>query len=365
VSQLFEQSVRAGLIIGFAWLAFVKGFGSYFTGKLAAIGSVAGLAASCLILIAYMIRHRSFLMQGASISFSRLGKVLLYDGLIYSFSSMMLIFCLLIDTVTVVPLLQTDPLNAMRLMGIYDRGYPLVQLCTAAALSFSLAFVPALAKANKHGDLAFVREKSGQAVKVCTAFGSAAALGFAILAPAVDAMLFENAEGSGILAVFGVTMLFGSLAMITTGILQSLDVSRRVLVHVLGGLLCKWLLNLGLVPFIGTLGAAASTVAAFAVISVLNGWLLHRKTRAFSFLFASGKKLLAALVVMGAAVFIWRFGISGWLTVQESRIFATIKALIGVGIGVAVFVPMMNRTGFLRLTEIKALVKSGKTRRSA
>ncbi|HET7615974.1 MAG TPA: oligosaccharide flippase family protein, partial [Bacillales bacterium] len=183
VSQLFEQSVRAGLIIGFAWLAFVKGFGSYFTGKLAAIGSVAGLAASCLILIAYMIRHRSFLMQGASISFSRLGKVLLYDGLIYSFSSMMLIFCLLIDTVTVVPLLQTDPLNAMRLMGIYDRGYPLVQLCTAAALSFSLAFVPALAKANKHGDLAFVREKSGQAVKVCTAFGSAAALGFAILAP--------------------------------------------------------------------------------------------------------------------------------------------------------------------------------------
>ncbi|HEX6923154.1 MAG TPA: polysaccharide biosynthesis protein [Bacillales bacterium] len=366
VSQLFEQSVRVALIIGLTVYVALQGFGPYKAGAAAGIGSSAGMAAAAVILTLFAFRQRDlFSRKGSGIAFLPLLKILSYEGLAFSVTSLALVLFLFIDTFTVVPLLGTSLFEARVLMGVYDRGYPLVQLATAAAMSFSLAFVPAMARAKVQGDWKFVYEKSEFAVRLSAAFGMAAIVGFALLARPVNIMLFEDDSGSGTLAWFGVTMLFSMIVMTTAGILQAIGETRRTIHHTWIGLVLKLALNLCLIPWIGTLGAATATVLSFAVIAGLNGMALQRKTGAFSFLFAARLKLFVALFLMAASVYVWQFGMAQVFPVLDGRLFATVVALGGTAVGAAVYLFSLLRIGFFSKSELFSLSNAEKTRRSA
>ncbi|HET7580836.1 MAG TPA: polysaccharide biosynthesis protein [Bacillales bacterium] len=367
VSQLIEQFIRAALIIGLTFYVAFSGFGPYAAGTAAGFGSLAGMAAATIILILFIIRYRGKLgRQGKGIALGSLVKMLSYEGLAFSASSLILVFFLMIDTFTVVPLLGTSLARARILMGIYDRGYPLVQLVTAAAMSFSLAFVPAMARAKATADWAFIREKSEWAARLCVAFGIAAAVGFALIASPVNVMLFEDASGSAVLAGFGLTMMFGMVAMTTAGILQAMGKTRQTLCHTGTGLLVKLALNVWLIPVFGLFGAAAATIVPFAMIAVLNGFVLHRQTGAFSFLWRSGRKALTALVFMAITVALWRFGMSAVFSAEgNERWVATITSLGGAGFGGGIYLLTLIRLGFFSKSELKPLTSTGRDSRSA
>ncbi|HEX7065154.1 MAG TPA: polysaccharide biosynthesis protein [Bacillales bacterium] len=366
VSQLFEQSVRAALIIGLTVYVVFHGMGPHAAGMAAGIGSSAGMAAASIVLILYAVRHRGlFGRKGRAISLSVLVRALAVDGLVFSVASLGLVLFLLIDTFTVIPLLKASLSEARVLMGVYDRGYPVVQLATAAAISFTLAFVPEMARANARGDREFVREKSQLAIRLCVAFGAAAVTGLALIIRPFNIMLFQDASGSATLAWFGVTMLFSMIAMTTAGLLQALGETRRTFYHTWIGLILKFVLNLCLVPVLGTFGAATATVLAFAVIAGLNGLTLHMRTRAFSSLSGSGRKLLAALLFMAATVAIWQYGLTVLFPGLEGRFLASIKALGAVAAGATVYLFVLLRLRFFSKTELASFSRTEKTRRSA
>ncbi|HEU5138519.1 MAG TPA: polysaccharide biosynthesis protein [Bacillales bacterium] len=366
VSQLFEQSVRAALIIGLTVYVVFHGMGPYSAGMAAGIGSSAGMAAASVVLIVYAFRNRVlFCQKGEVISFAAMVKVLTVDGLAFSVSSLGLVLFLLIDTFTVVPLLGTSLSEARVQMGVYDRGYPVVQLATAAAISFTLAFVPEMARAHARGDREFVREKSRLAIRLCFAFGAAGVTGLALIVRPFNIMLFQDASGSQTLALFGVTMLFSMIAMTTAGLLQALGETRRTFYHTWIGLILKGALNFILIPAFGIFGAATATVLAFAVIAGLNGLTLHKRTEAFFALSGSGRKLLAALLLMAGVVAIWQYGWASLFPGLESRLFASIKALGAVVAGAVAYLLALLRLGFFSKTELAAFSKGEKTKRSA
>ncbi|HET7657603.1 MAG TPA: polysaccharide biosynthesis protein [Bacillales bacterium] len=366
-SQIIEQLVRAVMIIGFTVLVIAKGYGAYAAGSAAGSGSVAGMAASCVLLILLAVKHRILLRRRPSkVTLVSLIKSLAFDGAAFSISSLALVFFLLIDTFTILPLLGADSLQNRLLVGVYDRGYPLVQLATAAAMSFSLAFVPAMARAKVRNDQMFIQEKSEFALRLCLAFGAAAVVGLALIVRPCNIMLFTDASGSGTLAWFGVTILFSMTAMTTAGILQALGFTRSVLIHTIIGLLLKLGLNLCLIPYFDTFGAATATVVSFALIAGLNSLLLHRETRAFSFLKERGIKLVFALLIMVGTLTAWHFGAS-YIAFADShgRMTAAIVALGGAGCGAGVYLMGLVRMGYFSKSELTSLSKREKTRQSA
>lgn len=365
-SQVFEQFVRAGLIIGLTVYVAVGSFGSYAAGTAAGVGSSAGMAAASGILLLFAFKHRRvFMYRPKRVALVALIKTLSYEGIAFSVSSLALVFFLLIDTFTVVPLLGGNAATARLHMGVYDRGYPLVQLATTAALSFSLAFVPAMARAKVQADETFIRKKGELAVRLCIAFGAAAAVGFVLIARPIDIMLFRDDPGSAAFAWFGVTMLFSMTAMTAAGLLQALGKTGVTLRHTGVGLILKIGLNFCLVPLFGTFGAATATVASFAVIAILNGWSLHKQTGAFSFLATSGRKLFAALLWMAIAVVVWQIGLDMFFPASNGRLFAAIVSLGGVAIGAGAYLVGLVQFGFFSKTELASLPKVGNKRESA
>lgn len=365
-SQIFEQFTRAGLIIGLTVYVTMQSLGSYAAGTAAGAGSTAGMAAASGILLFFAFKHRHLLMyRPKRIGFGVLLKTLSYEGIAFSASSLALVLFLLVDTFTVVPLLDGYLPAARVHMGIYDRGYPIVQLATAAALSFSLAFVPAMAGAQAKGDDDFIHEKSKLAAKLCAAFGVAAAAGFALLAGPIDIMLFRDDSGVAALAWFGVTMLFSMTAMTAAGLLQALGKAGSALRSTGIGLIAKVALNFCLIPLFGIVGAATATVVSFALIAVLNGWHLHRRTGAFAFLPAAGRKLLAAVLLMAVTVIVWRMGCTALLPGQGERWSAAIVALGGVIFGAGAYLAGLVRFGFFSKTELASLSSKEKRQVSA
>lgn len=365
-SQIIEQFTRAALIIALTAVVAIKGFGAYAAGMAAGVGSLAGMAASCVFLVVLAAKHRVLLRRRPSrVSFASLVKALAMEGAAFSVSFLVLVLFLFIDTFTVLPLLGTHSVHPRHVMGVYDRGYPIVQLATAAATSFSLAFVPAMARAKAQSDLLFIQEKCSLVIRLCLAFGAAAAVGLALIAKACNIMLFTDSSGSSTLAWFGVTILFSMVAMTAAGILQALGFTRMVLAFTIIGLVLKLGLNFCLIPVFGTLGAALANVVAFAAIAMLNGWLLHRQTGVFSFLKKYAGKLIVALLTMACTVTVWHLGMNFAFPEPSKRSIAVIVALGGAGSGAIVYLASLLKFGYFSKDELSSLSNKEKPRQTA
>ncbi|MDA4896631.1 polysaccharide biosynthesis C-terminal domain-containing protein, partial [Streptomyces sp. MS2A] len=75
----------------------------------------------------------------------------------------------------------------------------------------------------------------------------------------VNVMLFKNSDGTAALQIFSASILFASLAMTMTAVLQGLGNTCLPAVFVCCGILVKAVLNELLIPGFGISGAAFAT----------------------------------------------------------------------------------------------------------
>ena len=142
-------------------------------------------------------------------------------------SSMLLIFIQLADSLNLYSLLVDSGIGseiAKELKGIYDRGQPLIQLGTVVATSMSLSLVPLITKEKVKGDAVALMEKIQLALKTSILVGVGATMGLWNIIKPTNRMLFENTDGSYVLAVLSTLILFASLIMTVTAILQGLGI---------------------------------------------------------------------------------------------------------------------------------------------
>lgn len=366
VSQVIEQAIRVTImIILLLYLSDMNASDSLVAGG-AMAGSAVGGAAGLIVLLIYWSKHirqnhhvvRRDTVDGATRGY-RLFREMLYYAIPICFATLAVPLISLVDTFTLPRLLSHlgDEMGTMTLVGVYNRGIPLVQLVTMLASSLSVLFIPVLAEMNLKGDRDGIRKQTGLALKWFWLLGLSSSAGLIILAGPINVMLYENLTGTSTIAWVAGTAAPGVLVSVSAALLQGLGIVRAPALNLLAAAMMKTTLNLLLVPQLGITGAAIAGIAAYSLAAALNIALLLRHVELRPNVRDAALRPVAAVLAMMAAVFLLRLGAEAVL--PQSRLIAAAVSLLGVLLGAAVFAAAVLRTRLLSAAEIAALPRIG------
>ncbi|AHA08710.1 sugar transporter [Bacillus toyonensis] len=368
VSQVIEQTIRVSIIVFLSLFLIAHGFDLYTVGAGAMLGSIAGGLIGIIVLLLYM-RHdfraiffKSLKRVGGK---RRIVKILFWQGIAICVSNLVLIFIQMADSVSFYTLLigageQAE--SAKVLKGVYDRSIPLMQLGTVVTTSFSLSLIPIITAAKERGDLAFIQEKVKLAMKITLVIGFAAAIGLTCIIQPTNIMLFENSDGSDVLSILSLSILFSSLSITTASILQGLGQTLKPAIFVVFGGCLKLVLNYMLMPHFGVKGAAIATLIALVVIALLNSVLLMQSVSGSLI----NKQKMFGIVISGISMgfvlimFIRVLQMSGLVIDGNHRGIATFEALLGVAIGGLTYMFLILKLRVFTKEELGSVMKKEK-----
>ncbi|WP_254871136.1 polysaccharide biosynthesis protein [Bacillus sp. Marseille-Q1617] len=363
VSQVGEQSFRVVTILVFSILLVGQGYSLYTVGKGALFGSITGGIAGIIVLVFFLaLRKKSELSPGIftlSKDYLSIWKRLLKDGTAICVSAMLLILLQFIDSLNVYALLTSSGMEesaAKKWKGIYDRGQPFVQLGNVVATSISLTIVPLVTSAYIGKKESLVREYSQLSLKISIIIGFAASLGLINLIVPTNTMLFENASGSSVIAVFCISIFFSCLILTFAGIFQGIGSIYYPAFCIIAGVVLKFAGNATLVPAFGTMGASLSTILSLAVITLLMVVRLKKffpirliDSSFYRTLFVSGASMT---IVLQGLMMLYELVLTAGM---PERRMAVLFSLGGVIIGGAVFMVVLLRGNVLSEEEISFL----------
>lgn len=340
VSQVSEQFIRVVTILIAALFLVYHHYSLYSVGSGAVFGSITGGLTSALILLVFWQRAQRKEPLYGEIHFRQSGKIIktfILQAFPFCISSMLLIFLQLADSLSLYSLLIHSGVGselAKESKGIYDRGQPLIQLGTVVATSMSLSLVPLITKEKIQKNTMILKEKIQLALKVSILVGVGATMGLWNIIKPTNRMLFENTNGSDVLALLSVSILLASVIMTITAILQGLGCILFPAVLVFSCFIIKYGLNILLVPEFGTKGAAVASIVSLLIILVLFMMKLHKMMEEplvhKQFYVMISIAALIMMVVLNIFLqmtdFIYELGYS-------ERLLASIQALAGVMLG--------------------------------
>ncbi|WP_232713566.1 putative polysaccharide biosynthesis protein [Bacillus xiapuensis] len=362
VSQTVEQSVRVGAILLCSFLIIEMGYSLYGAGAAAFAGSLAGSVAGAIVLYVCMRKRHAKLTVGSRVRaplHKKEARILLVQGAAICISSMTLVLLQLVDSLNLYSgLIQAgaDELAAKTAKGVYDRGQPLVQLGTVAAASLALTLVPLVTSAHRKGKKLELRRAVRLALKVSFTLGLAAAVGLINIMDAVNVMLFESSEGSAVLSVFCFSILFSSIILTLSGILQGLDKEFLPVFAAAAAVMGKYIGNVVLVPLYGTAGASFSTMIALggAAVMLIISIRTCLNIRLIDWMFIG--RATVAVACMTAVLQLWRRGAEHFLFSGEgSRAQMTVIAVSSVVIGASVFICALLKAGLFTNEELRQI----------
>jgi PST family polysaccharide transporter len=362
LSQVGEQFIRIITILATAIFLVQHHYSLYSVGVGAVFGSITGGVTSAIILFYFWLKKQSNLTLSGRFELrnsARIIKTLLVQALPICISSMLLIFIQLADSLNLYALLVQSGIGtelAKGLKGVYDRGQPLIQLGSVVATSMSLALVPLITKEKMEKNAVALKEKIRLALKTSILVGVGATMGLWSIIKPTNMMLFENAEGSGVLAVLTVIILLSSVILTVTAILQGLGHTLFPALAILGCFLLKYGLNVLLVPKLDTMGAAiASVLSLFLLLVVLlsrlhimmGGFILSKR-----FYWMNGLAAFVMFLILHLFLYMTNFIYD---LVDSDRIWASFQALIAVIIGGFTYVVVIIRANLLKEAELSYL----------
>ncbi|HHY75102.1 MAG TPA: polysaccharide biosynthesis protein [Bacillus bacterium] len=365
ISQIGEQTIRVTTILLVTYFLLSKGYSSYIGGAGAVFGSIIGGFCSTLILLLFWIKMNkgnwssvpkllpwksSFIMV----------KAIVVQGFTICISSLFLILLQLVDAMTLYSqLLESGNFSitaAKVAKGIFDRGQPLVQLGTVVATSLSLTLVPLISSAKARNDFQYIKENVHLSIRISIVVGLGAALGLIAIIKPTNYMLFTNMDGSSVLAILAVTILFSSITMTAAAIIQGLGKPFAPAIYVLISVFCKIIFNYLLIPSFGTTGAAFATVIAYIVATVLHIRLLANMLH-LQFFSSYIKKSLFAGLCMVFCLYSYQFLLTQFFTAfqEGSRIVATFQSFSAVILGGIIYLFLIVKTNIFSEQELRAL----------
>lgn len=346
VSQVAEQLMRVGAILGFSYLFVHSGGSLYTAGGAALFGSIMGGLMASIVLIFFLKQRREKFFHVCRFSFGEIGKflnTLAMEGVAICLSSMMLVLFQFVDSFSLYSLLVDSGITrsaAKMIKGIYDRGQPLLQLGTVVATSFSLSLIPLISASYKGSDAMSVHQNIRIAVKISFVIGLAAMAGLLNILVPTNIMLFKNDSGSDILAVFSAGILLSSLVLTFSGILQGVECPYFPALVLLIGLAAKYVGNMYLVHMFGALGAAFSTILSLLLMSVILFLKVNTALRVQVLTWSFVGQSFAAAAAMSALLQVWLF-LFQCLHFSSTRFHAALEAISGVCMGGTVFLVLV------------------------
>lgn len=322
-SQVIDQVLRVGTIL-VAVLLFTQGLSIYQSGMVSIFGSFLGIfGAWC-----YLRYKRLPLEQSDKELSHQEVKHFIILTCFYALSYLIMILWQLVDSFTVLNGLKEagfSLVEARKSKGIYDRGASLIQMGLILTTSFSLVLIPLLAESRKAGKLKEMNDYASSALKVTIVFSSAAAFGLLNLIRPFNLFLFKDQQEIYTLGVYMIAIIFVSLIIMYTAMLQITEEYRIQAVGVLSGLAVKLGLNILLLPDYGVFGAAIATVTGLAIYAAVLHWKVRQRYHiAFrNFVVRWTLTLMVMSIILQLIVQL----------PHHTRISALVVSLIGVGVG--------------------------------
>lgn len=378
VSQILEQVVRVCVILLLTYLAIQlipDPHGAVVWAASGAVfGAFAGAVASLLFLLAYRKRKEGHLLARQSVPAPEragtgeiIGQILRI-ALPIALGTLVLPLFNLVDVFTIKTILNFRLCGgsaaceqAAYLKGIYDRAPTLVQFASFFATAIALSIVPAVAESMARSDRFQAQRRASLALKTTLWISLPAATGLMVLAEPLNIMLFRTGEGAAAVAISSFTVLFSTLSITSTAILQGVGKLMRPARNLLIAMGFKALFNLLLVYPLGINGAALATALAYLVAAVLNilavdKYLGITHLSRFSVLGSAWSALF-----MGFVVWLYQFLFLRMVpTAADSRGLVTLMSLTAVLLGMLVYAWSMLRTGTVRAADLNAIPRLGK-----
>ncbi|WP_390410303.1 polysaccharide biosynthesis protein [Lacticaseibacillus jixiensis] len=351
ISQVVEQVIRVAVILVAAIMATRWHWPVYRMGTVAMSGAIfGGIAAAVTIFPAFHpILKRRFAWPGFGAYWQLLRRFVTEGGNIALFAAMLIILQL-VDSFTVTRGLVNSGVTeaaARSLKGVYDRGQPLVQLGLVVATALSATLLPSMTAALARGQRRRFKAVAAQLIRFNLALSMAATCGLIVLMPDINHLLFGDTSGDLALQCYVVAIALVAMINAYNAILQSRGQFSGTTRTLAIGFVVKLGSNQWLVTRFNTLGASISTVLALAVITVLLAHQVPSEIRRAADAGHFYGKLALCLAAMMAAV-----ALVAWVISGQSRLIAVITALIGVVVGVLVFIAGADLTALFSAKEV-------------
>ncbi len=282
VSQVLEAVIK--LAVGMiAALVFLKLFDSI---PLAAGGGILGVTVSCLVSSVYLARcfHRSFpqLPQTAEEprSYADTAKGLLLIAVPITIGSAGLQILTMLETkIYMGQLLDMgySQSTADTMRGIYGMTQTIYNMPCSFITPITISIIPAITAQLTTCNYAQAKATEESAIRVTGLVAAPCAVGLAVMAGPVTALLGGYSGENLVLAtklmtILGFSLLFNAVVLVTTAIMQAHGQAVRPVINMLIGGVLKLAAVFILTgnPNIGIVGTPMGTFLCYCVISVLN-----------------------------------------------------------------------------------------------
>ncbi|MDY6892972.1 MAG: flippase [Chloroflexota bacterium] len=211
-------------------------------------------------------------------------------------------------------------------VGIYSAGYGLGNVLLMIAVVLNLVLPPTLSKLYDEGRLDEVRTHLSYSLKYLLAIAIPFVFGAALLGEQVLRMFSTPEiayEGRYIVPLVAVGCLFWCVGVMPSSILALVKRTRVVAIAWGAAAVLNLALNLLVVPYIGILGAAITTLVSYLLALVIR-WYYASKEFTFDIGWRFIGKSLTGSVIMSLVV---------WLIAPEG----TLSTLLAIGAGVATY----------------------------
>ena len=344
VSQVIEAVFK--LIVGLG-LAVVLGL--YVTDKaLPAAGAIFGVTASCLVSVIYLNygfrkAYRDIPMTDEPVSTGKdIAKGLLAIAIPITIGSAGLQILTVLETkIYMGQLLETMTQQQADIQkGIYNFTQKIFNMPCAFITPITISVIPAITAQLTRKEFQAAKATEESAARVTALISAPCAVGLAVLATPVTALLGSYTGqklllASDLMAVLGLCILFNALVLLTNAIMQAHGhVNLPVVNMFIGGavkLVAVFLLTGN--PQIGILGTPIGSLLCYFCITVLNLITMKKVLPNAPRILTNVLRSVAASLVMGVVVFLVYYGIEAFL--PGSRI---ISCGVPIAVGGCVYV---------------------------
>ncbi|MCI7301529.1 polysaccharide biosynthesis protein [Ihubacter massiliensis] len=382
ISQVIEQVFRVAVGLSLAYFFFhsaaALGSASKFqpeeTGAAGAtLGAAAGAVGGLLVMLIVYSMSKGKLkrriktqrkMRRVEPSSSILKKIAIIAVPITIGAAIMPIVNL-VDVTIVVKRLQDagwDPTQARAMYGQLSAfAGSLINFPQVLTQAVAMSLVPLVAAAYKQKDIRYLQENVSTGLRMAVILGLPCALGLFALAEPILVLLYPAREASAIsaapcLMVMSVGVVFLSTVQTLTGVLQGVGKQmipvRNLAIGVVVKIIITWTLT-G-IKSINILGAAAGTVTAYLIASVLNIIAVRKHTGTKFDLMSTAVKPLISSVVM--AICAWGSYKILFTVLSGSRL-ATVAAIL---LAMVVYGIMVFATKTVTKEEVAKMPKGDK-----
>ena len=350
VSQVVEAICK--LIVGIAAAILLLWYTKSYA--FAAGGAILGVTMSCLLSSIYLNRcfrktYKDLPQTNEETDSSKtVARTLLAIAIPITIGSAGLQILTVLETkIYMSQLLQTLTQSQADLQkGIYNFTQKIFNMPCAFITPITISVIPAITAHLTAGDHKAVKATEESAARVTALISAPCAVGLAVLAEPVTALLGGYSGGnlalsSNLMLVLGICIVFNATVLLTNAIMQAHGHVNLPVINMFIGGVIKLVVVFILTgnPAIGILGTPIGSLLCYGCITVLNVLSIRRVIPEAPAIVKNLLKSVLAALIMGVVVFGVKFGLYALLGAPDGRgMTAVVTCGLPIVVGVAVYV---------------------------